>query len=208
MDVLRRLLPSTLAVAVVATAWSVTAPHRAGATGPKVAHPPGAAPAAQSDPRPAWTMPPEYRDVQLASLESQRRFLLAMADSMPERHYGTVDNPGQRTFAGHVYHAAVANAQAVDRFIEGPDFVAPDEATATASRAALAAAVDAGFTYIERLLRSQSEGARQAEMRFAGRTVPGWQFWDELNEHTYWTLGEVVGNFRSHGMAPPGFRFF
>jgi hypothetical protein len=135
-------------------------------------------------------------------------FLHAMADSMPERLYGEADNPGQRSFAGHVYHAAVANAQAVDRFIDGPDYAAPDEAEAGASRAALKAAVDSGFDYMLMLLEKQSEDARQAPFSFAGRTIPMWQFWDELNEHTYWTLGEIVGNFRSHGMVPPGFRFF
>ena len=198
MHLLRRLLLSALTVAVVPVTWTLTAPGRAEATGG------GGAASAPS----AWIMPAEYRAVQLASIESQRAFLHAMADSMPESHYGTADNPGQRTFAGHVNHAAVANAQAVDRFIEGPDYAAPNEAAAVASRAALKAAVDSGFDYIRGLLEAQPEAARQAEMRFAGRVVPGWQFWDELNEHTYWTLGEIVGNFRSHGMAPPGFRFF
>ena len=129
MTYLRHLLTSGTMAAVVVGAWGVTAPGRADATRPSVAAPPTYGQA-------AWSMPAGYRAVQLASIESQRAFLHAMADSMPERLYGHADNPGQRSFAGHVYHAAVANAQAVDRFIDGPDYVAPDEATATASRRA------------------------------------------------------------------------
>jgi hypothetical protein len=153
-------------------------------------------------------MPAEYREVQLRSIESQRAFLHAMIDSMPAAQLASIDNPGQRSFAGHVYHAAVANAQAVDRLIAGPAFDAPDEATAVGSRAELRAAVDAGFGFIREALARQTESERQAPIAFAGRTIPGWQLWDELNEHTYWTLGEIVGNFRSLGMAPPPFRFY
>lgn len=187
---------------IVALSWAVTAPGRAWADRPN-----GTGSLAQTL-QTQWTMPPEYRAVQRASLASQRNFLQAMADSMPEGSFDVVDNPGQRSFAEHVYHAAVANAQAVDRFIDGPAFDAPDPATAVASRSELKEAVDRGFDYIESLLDAQSESDRQASMQFAGRSIPGWQFWDELNEHTYWTLGEIVGNFRSLGMAPPAFRFF
>jgi hypothetical protein len=155
-----------------------------------------------------WVMPGEYRAVQLASLASQRAFLHAMADSMPERFYDRVDNPGQRTFAEHVYHASTANAQAVDRFMDGPAFEAPDMARAVASRGALRASTDAAFDYIRSILEAQTHEAWQGTLSFAGRTIPTWQFWDELNEHTYWTLGEIVGNFRSVGLAPPAFRFF
>ena len=153
-------------------------------------------------------MPDGYRDVQLATLESQRTFLHAMADSMPEHLYGDVDNPGQRSFAEHVYHAAVVNAQAVDRFLEGPDFASPDPEVATASRSGLKDAIDASYAYMRARLEAQSPEERSAVMRFAGGEIPGWQLWDELNEHTFWTLGEVVGNFRHAGMAPPAFRFF
>lgn len=202
MNHLKSALVACAMVAVVGLSWAATGPSRAAAGTPRVAAPP--AETAQA----TWIMPAEYREVQRASIASQRAFLHAMVDSMPVARYDIVDNPGQRTFAGHVYHAAVANAQAVDRFIDGPDYVAPDEATAVASRAGLKAAVDSGFDYIAALLEAQPEDDRQATMRFAGRTVPGWQFWDELNEHTYWTLGEIVGNFRAAGMAPPAFRFF
>ncbi len=157
-----------------------------------------------------WAMPPEYRAVQLASLESQRRFLHAMADSMPESLYADPDHPGQRSFAGHVYHAAVANAQAVSRFIgtESAPFKAPDETVATASRTALKAAIDGAFDFMTGLLLAQPDTARNRPLDFAGRTITAWQFWDELDEHTSWTLGEMVGNFRKHGMPPPAFRFF
>ena len=41
-----------------------------------------------------------------------------------------------------------------------------------------------------------------------GTDMPRWQVWDELHEHTFWTAGQVIANFRKHGMAPPGFGFF
>jgi hypothetical protein len=38
--------------------------------------------------------------------------------------------------------------------------------------------------------------------------MPAWQVWDEIHTHTVWTAGQVVANFRKHGMAPPSFTFF
>ena len=32
--------------------------------------------------------------------------------------------------------------------------------------------------------------------------------WDELNQHTIWTAGQVVANFRAIGMPPPSFLYF
>jgi hypothetical protein len=38
--------------------------------------------------------------------------------------------------------------------------------------------------------------------------IPKWQIWDEIHTHTIWTAGQVVANFRKHGMPPPAFAFF
>lgn len=156
----------------------------------------------------AWQMPEEYRQTQLDALASQRAFLHAMIDSMPTRHLSNVDNPGQRSFAEHIYHAGAANAAAVDRFFPGATFAPPDTATSIADKDGLRRVTDLSFDYLRAVLENQSDADRQSTLSLTGRTVPVWQVWDELNEHTYWTLGEIVGNFRSVGLAPPAFRFF
>ena len=46
------------------------------------------------------------RDVQLKMLEHQRKVLLQMVDSMPERLYRDKVTPVQRDFAQQIHHAA------------------------------------------------------------------------------------------------------
>lgn len=38
--------------------------------------------------------------------------------------------------------------------------------------------------------------------------MPPWQVWDEIYTHTVYMAGQIVGNFRKQGMAPPQFSFF
>jgi hypothetical protein len=43
---------------------------------------------------------------------------------------------------------------------------------------------------------------------FGQMEIPRWQIWDEVHQHTMWTAGQVVANFRKHDMPPPGYGFF
>ncbi|MBL8986748.1 MAG: hypothetical protein JNJ80_10795, partial [Gemmatimonadetes bacterium] len=58
------------------------------------------------------------------------------------------------------------------------------------------------------LLADQPDADRDVQVKFFGNFIPRWQVWDELNQHTMWTAGQVVANFRKNGMAPPAFLFF
>ena len=153
-------------------------------------------------------MPESYRQVQLSALETQRRMALAMADSMQERWYREKATPTQRDFAQQIAHAAGAVPMIAGRFLGGPRPVLPDTATAYASRAGLRAFINAAYDYGANLLRNQPAADREVTVNFFGSTMPKWQVWDEIHQHTIWTLGQVVANFRAHGNPPPAFLFF
>ena len=152
-------------------------------------------------------MPESYRQTQLNMLGLQRRSVLSMADSMPENLYGDKVTPIQRSFAEQLIHAAGAIP-----FVLGTVGVTinvgQDPAAAAGSRAALRSFVNAAYDAAEAELRRETADQRAAIVTVFGNSMPLWQVWDELHQHTFWTLGQVVANFRKHGMAPPGFGFF
>ncbi len=156
----------------------------------------------------AAQMPDSYRQTQLSALQLQRTMLLAMADSMPENLYRDMVTPGQRDFAQQIHHSANAVAYLVARNMGGERPSLPDTATTFNSRAGLTSFVNSAYDYAENVLRTQSAESRGEAVNFFGKEMPRWQIWDELHQHTVWTAGQVVANFRKHGMAPPGFAFF
>ena len=145
---------------------------------------------------------------QLRMLEHQRTTLLQMVDSMPERLYRDRAAPGQRDFAQQIHHAASAAAFIASRTMGGGALALPDTSAAFAGRAGLRAFVNAAYDYTTGVFRAQTPAARAGEGNLFGRTMPRWQIWDEIHMHTTWTAGQVVANFRKHGMAPPAFSFF
>jgi hypothetical protein len=154
-------------------------------------------------------MPESYRQVQMSALQLQRRSLLAMADSMPERLYRDKVTPVQRDFAQQLQHCAAPFAMFLPRFMGAPAATGlPDTAAVLNTRAGMRAYINGVFDYAEGVLRTQTAADREVVVAFFGTQVPRWQVWDELHQHTFWTLGQVVANFRKHNMAPPGFGFF
>jgi hypothetical protein len=155
-------------------------------------------------------MPAEYREIQLRAQETQRSLLLSMVDSMPEQFYRTVAAEGQRDFAEQIHHAANADQYIVAHYILGWDSlpVRTDTATIFNSRAGLRTFVSAAYDFSIRTLKAQTVEDRQATIWYFGQKMPKWMVWDELNQHTIWTAGQIVGNFRAHGMAPPSFLYF
>jgi hypothetical protein len=152
-------------------------------------------------------MPESYRQTQLAALEVDRRLSLAMADSMQERWYREKATPAQRDFAQQVAHAAGAVPMIAAMALGGPRPSLPDTGTIH-SRAGLRAFINAAYDYGANLLRTQTAADREASTQLFGSTMPKWQVWDEIHQHTIWTLGQVVANFRAHGNPPPAFMFF
>jgi hypothetical protein len=152
--------------------------------------------------------PDQSRDYQLRMLEHQRKFLLTMADSMPERLYRDRATPQQRDFAQQIHHAANAAAYIASTTMNGPRLALPDTATAFKTRAGLRAFVNAAYDYAGALLRDQTVASRAQTVDLFGQSMPRWQVWDEIHAHTVWTAGQVVANFRENGMAPPAFTFF
>ncbi|MGH7657157.1 MAG: DinB family protein [Gemmatimonadales bacterium] len=185
---MNRLVTAGLALCLAGSAWT-------------------AAPAAaQQAPEP---MPESYREVQLDKLAIGRTLLVSMVDSMPEEFYQDRETPEQRTFAEQIIHAAWA-VPALAYGTVGKDVPAlPDSVAAKTSRAALLKYVNAAFEVSADLLSSQTSEQRNGMVNLLGTLeMPLWQVWDEIHQHTIWTGGQVVANFRSHGMPPPGFGFF
>jgi hypothetical protein len=160
---------------------------------------------------PAYAIAKEYRAVQASALQAQRKLLLSFADSMPERLYRDKATPEQRDFAQQMHHMARA-AGFIGSLLQagGPrPQSADDSVKAISSRAGLKAYITQEFDYLDGLLKSQSDTDRDTRTQFfGGAMIPRWQVWDEVNQHTWWTAGQVVANFRKHGMAPPNFIFF
>jgi hypothetical protein len=148
------------------------------------------------------------RDVQLKMLEHQRKVLLQMVDSMPERLYRDKATVAQRDFAQQIHHAAGSAAFIARQMMNGPDMTIPDTAVVFKSRAGLRGFVTAAYDYAAELLRTHSEASRSETVNLFGQQMPRWQVWDEIHMHTVWTAGQVVANFRKHNMAPPAFTFF
>ncbi len=68
--------------------------------------------------------------------------------------------------------------------------------------------MSAAYEFSIRTLKAQTTEDRQSTIWYFGQKMPKWMVWDELNQHTIWTAGQIVGNFRAHGMAPPSFLYF
>jgi hypothetical protein len=149
------------------------------------------------------------RDAQLRQLELQRTMLLAMADSMPENLYRDKVTPIQRDFAQQLFHGTSVIAFICVRFMGAERPTVPDTAVVFNSREGLTSYINATYDFATQVLNGQSEEDRAVVTAFfGGLEIPKWQVWDEIHQHTVWTAGQVVANFRKHGMAPPGFGFF
>jgi hypothetical protein len=149
------------------------------------------------------------RDAQMRQLELQRTMLLAMADSMPEGLYRDKVMPVQRDFAQQLHHGASVIAFICVRYMDAERPSLTDTSIALNSREGLTGYINAVYDHAAQVLQQQSDADRAVVTGFfGGLEIPKWQIWDEIHQHTVWTAGQVVANFRKHGMAPPGFGFF
>jgi len=158
-----------------------------------------------------FSMAKEYREIQASALRSQRTLLLSFADSMPERFYRDKVTEAQRDFANQLYHIARGSGFIASFWLTAtPRPVAADDSVkAVGSKAGLKAYINQEYDFLDGLMKSQTDADRDLRVQFFGGTmIPKWQIWDELNQHAWWTAGQVVANFRKHGMAPPSFLFF
>ena len=156
-------------------------------------------------------MPASYKAVQLAALKEQRRLLLSFADSMPEANYRERVTPPQRTFAEQVQHAAGSAAMIAGGFATATkaSWSFADTAAANGTRAGLKAFINSAYDFAEARLAAQTGADRARTVSlFGSPMMPGWQVFDEINQHTMWTAGQIVANFRMHGNPPPHFGFF
>lgn len=152
-------------------------------------------------------MPESYRAVQLRMLETQRNLIMHMIDSMPAQYFREKATPAQRDFGQQLHHAASAFVFIIPRF-EGVPAPTIADTAAGFDKAGLRTYVNAVYDWAEGVARSQSAADREATTTFFGNQMPKWQVWDEMHQHTIWTLGQTVANFRNHGMPPAGFMFF
>lgn len=156
-----------------------------------------------------YSLSPEYRATQVAALQAQRKLLISFADSMPERLYRDKATTVQRDFAGQLHHAVSSAMFIAFGYIRGGRPPAADTGAIFNTRAGMKSYINASYDSLEVLLKGQTDADRDERFKFFnGQFMPRWQLWDELNQHTIWTAGQVVANFRKNGMAPPSFLFF
>ncbi len=158
-----------------------------------------------------FSMAKEYRAVQMSALQQQRKVLLSFADSMPERLYRDKATDAQRDFAQQLHHIARSSGFVAGWWLTATprNQTADDSTKAISGRAGLKAYINQEYDYVEGILKAQTDTDRDTRVQFfGGMMIPKWQLWDELNQHAWWTAGQVVANFRKHGMTPPNFLFF
>lgn len=155
-----------------------------------------------------FAMAKEYRAVQQSALKAQRKLLVSFADSMPERLYRDRATPAQRSFSEQVHHIVSANLFIANMFLTGRPYTDADTTGVLNSRADLKKCVTERYDVLDQMLTEQTDADRDVQVKFFGTMIPRWQVWDELNQHTTWTAGQTVANFRNNGMAPPSFLFF
>lgn len=155
-----------------------------------------------------FSMAKDYRAVQQAALKSQRKLLVSFADSMPEKLYRDRATPPQRSFSEQVHHIVSANAFIAGMFLKGQPTPPADTAAIFNSRAGLKKYINDTYDMLDKMIADQTDAERDTQVKFFGNFIPKWQVWDELNQHSMWTAGQIVANFRKNGMAPPSFLFF
>lgn len=155
-----------------------------------------------------FAMAKEYRVVQQSALNAQRKLLIGFADSMPERLYRDRATPAQRSFSEQVHHIVSANLFIANMFLKARPYTDADTAKVLNSRAELKTYITERYDALDQMLTEQTDADRDIQVKFFGSMIPRWQVWDELNQHTMWTAGQAVANFRKNGMAPPSFLFF
>src|SRR6185295_16844017 len=92
--------------------------------------------------------------------------------------------------------------------LKGAKFAEPDSTNVLNTRATLKTFINRQYDLAAAVLAGQSDADRHLRMKAGPRYMPKWQVWDETNQHSIWTAGQIVANFRKNGMAPPAFLFY
>lgn len=151
----------------------------------------------------------DVRAKQLAMLQNEQRMILSMIDSMPQQWFRERATPAQRDFANQLFHAGASFPFLMGRTMgTTAPAGAMDSTAATATKESLRGYTNMIYNWASQVLRDQSDADRTQTVNLFGNMMPRWQVWDELHQHTIWTLGQVVANFRMHNLRPAPFMFF
>jgi len=144
--------------------------------------------------------------VQLRQIEWQRSVILEMIDAMPAEHFRDSVTPEQRDFADQLFHAAMVSEFLCEMGILDEAPAPPETDTFRGDAESLKGYITASYGRCEELLADLTE-EKHAEViqPFGGSGMPRGELLDQGYLHAAMTLGQVVANFRKHGMAPPPF---
>ena len=127
----------------------------------------------------------------------------------PEELYREKVTPEQRDFAEQLVHATVYSPLICKRAILGVEFSPPDTASVLNSTEAMKGYITESFDFCIDVVRNQTDEDRAALTRgFEGDQVPKSEILDQVYVHAAFTIGQVVANFRKHGLAIPEYPFF
>ena len=122
-------------------------------------------------PSPAAGQAENSREAQGRMVEYQRKLLIAMVDSMPERLLRDKATPAQSDFAQQIQHAACVAGYIVGAVLKGPKAPAGDTAKVLNSRAALRAYVSGVFDGAAAHLTAQGASARSETVDLFGQKI-------------------------------------
>lgn len=149
------------------------------------------------------------RALLLRGFEQGRAMDIDFARAIPDSALRWGPTPEVRDFAEQVEHAAVDNALFVAQGILGvptPKFGDPEVYLNDQEK--LSEAVSAAYEWVMQSLRELPPEEFLAETTLFGQQMEKWRVYLQALEHGYWTRGQLVPYFRTHGMAPPQYRAF
>ncbi len=140
----------------------------------------------------------------LASWNDIGRKLIAMAEDFPEDKYDFRPEPGVRTFAEQMLHAA-GSVYYYEAQIRGQKPAKGPKAEQYKTRAALVAYVKKAVADGAALLRQAGDAGFSQPMQVGERkeTVNPYNFWADFVEHAGEHYGQMVVYYRVNHLVPP-----
>jgi hypothetical protein len=144
----------------------------------------------------------------IASFEQAKLMHIDMARSIPDSAMRWGPSDEVRDFAEQVEHAA--NSLWLETFLSGGSPESPgDSAVYLNDKDALVEAVTRWNDWMLESIRTLPADDFFVERRFfTGENMERWRLYHFALDHAYWTLGQLVGYFRAHGLTPPQYRFY
>ncbi len=144
----------------------------------------------------------------LADWERGRKNVLAYVDAMPDSALTYRPTPGVRNFAEQIEHIVGSNIEVAALTLKGAKQapVLGDTAKYLHHKKALHDFTAATYDYVIAAIKGASDQALAKQMSiFKQPAQPAWRWLELSNEHSAWTLGQVIPYLRLNKVTPPSY---